>query len=511
MKLNKFGYTLMVFGLALPFLFAACASKMKLDKVKTDEMESIYRTGNSVKVLSAIQKYKAHGITKEQLKAFSEEFDAVDYSHSELIRFCEESMSVPTLHQFFADALYGYEEREVFADMNKNRIDSLMMDYNKCVYLKDAIKDFFKSIDCDDYTYNQLDYYYHYSNSNDLTAIFDSLLKAKKSDIYDEISEMSIKELAEYYKENDTNVSFLKNTIEESALGNLEEEDFRFISQVHNCFKNTDLSQIIEPIYSSRREDLLQFVTNSLEDALQSEKDMIQYLCETAKNDVAKYIEEKADVIIEKCEERIDYGFIKEGKEKGFINAAVDYENDMLYEYTDFVNKTVSKEISETIINALVDTRILSFISFSQETRKDLIENLFFESVLYPVADITELQNISSKQVKINGNSIDEIEHIKNENSKIDKIFNRADFYMSSLEVNPYVAGAIGAAGFVVGIINARKEAKQTQKCLSEFKYKMISALQKYYDKMIDVEFSQLESANSISQEQFKNVIYENF
>ena len=150
---------------------------------------------------------------------------------------------------------------------------------------------------------------------------FDSLLKAKKSDIYDEISEMSIKELAEYYKENDTNVSFLKNTIEESALGNLEEEDFRFISQVHNCFKNTDLSQIIEPIYSSRREDLLQFVTNSLEDALQSEKDMIQYLCETAKNDVAKYIEEKADVIIEKCEERMDYGFIKEGKEKGFINA----------------------------------------------------------------------------------------------------------------------------------------------------------------------------------------------
>ena len=162
--------------------------------------------------------------------------------------------------------------------------------------------------------------------------------------------------------------------------------------------------------YIKEKEDLLQFVTNSLEDALQSEKDMIQYLCETAKNDVAKYIEEKADVIIEKCEERIDYGFIKEGKEKGFVNAAVDYENDMLYEYTDFVNKTVSKEISETIINALVDTKILTFISFSQETRKDLVENLFFEFVLYPVADITELQNITSKQAKINGNSIEEIE-----------------------------------------------------------------------------------------------------
>ena len=462
-------------------------------------------------MLSAIRDFIKHGITTKQLDAFSEWFDVVDYSHTELILFCDESTPVPELHQFFSDVLYDYEAREVFADMRKNKLDSLLIDYGKCVNFKDTIKGFFNAIDCDDYTYNQLDYYYHLNDFVDLIPIFDSLVKTKKSDIYDELSEMSMQEMAEYYNENKSDISFLKTTIEESVLGDLDEEDFRFVSQAHKCFRNTELSLQIDSIYYSRRNELMPIVTKSLDDSFKSEKDQIQYLCESVKNDIAKYVEEKADIILEKCNERMDYGFIKESKEQGLGQAVANYMGGELYEYTDFVNKTVSKELSATEINQMINSKLLEFVSFSNETRNILVDNLFFNPVDLPSSDFTELAGYTKEQINADGNAIELIEHIKNRNSNIDYYSNCLDLTLGALELNPVVAGVMAVIGMSSGIFISVREAKQTQRYLAEFKSKLVEDVIRFYDKKTEDKFMQLDSINSMSQKQFKNIVYENF
>lgn len=505
-----FGLGLFIIILSAIFI-ESCASKKKIDKDKIKATDETFRIGNPKKVLSAIRNFIKHGITTEQLDAFSKWFDAVDYSHTELIRFCDESAPIPELHHFFLDVLYDYEAREVFADMRKNKLDSLLIDYGKCVNFKDTIKGFFNAVDCDDYTYNQLDCYYHLNNFVDLMPVFDSLVKTKKSDIYDELSEMSMQEMAEYYNENKSDISFLKNTIEESVLGDLEEEDFRFVSQAHKCFRNTDLSERIDSIYTNRRMELLPVVTKSVNDVFIFEKDMLQYMCEDAKNNIAKYIEEKADIIVEKCNERMDYGFLKESKEQGLGQAVANYMGGELYEYTDFVNKTVSKELSATEINQMINSKLLEFVSFSNETRSKLVDNLFFDPIDFPSNDLAELACYSVEQINADGNSIESIEHIKNRNSDIDYYSNCLDLTLGALELNPVVAGVMAVIGMGSGIFISVREAKQTQRYLAEFKSKLVEDVIRFYDKKIEDKFLQLDSINSVSQKQFKNIVYENF
>ena len=159
----------------------------------------------------------------------------------------------------------------------------------------------------------------------------------------------------------------------------------------------------------------------------------------------------------------------------------------------------------------MINSKLLEFVSFSNETRNILVDNLFFNPVDLPSSDFTELAGYTKEQINADGNAIELIEHIKNRNSNIDYYSNCLDLTLGALELNPVVAGVMAVIGMSSGIFISVREAKQTQRYLAEFKSKLVEDVIRFYDKKTEDKFMQLDSINSMSQKQFKNIVYENF
>jgi hypothetical protein len=78
-------------------------------------------------------------------------------------------------------------------------------------------------------------------NDVNATIFFDSLLLNKQTITIDSLSNLSIAEVGEFYKENSHEHDYLKTILRETYFSDVQSLDYRNRKTLYNAFKDTDL------------------------------------------------------------------------------------------------------------------------------------------------------------------------------------------------------------------------------------------------------------------------------
>ena len=242
-------------------------------------------------------------------------------------------------------------------------------------------------------------------NDVNATIFFDSLLLNKQTITIDSLSNLSIAEVGEFYKENSREHDYLKTILRETYFSDVQSLDYRNRKTLYNAFKDTDLSSDIEQPYHELRDSLLSEIKGVLIPYFNSEREMLTQIEEVVRYESQKYVDAGIEKIISAANEKNDRGLFK----KIFQRESMDN-----YSFKEYVNGVINKTYDYTHIEKLTKDRLSEYITFSNQLRAmmfnqyfpdDKNQNIYFpDSVLKNQLvwvigrdDVSEIQSIKNK------------------------------------------------------------------------------------------------------------------
>lgn len=242
-------------------------------------------------------------------------------------------------------------------------------------------------------------------NDVNATIFFDSLLLNKQTITIDSLSNLSIAEVGEFYKENSREHDYLKTILRETYFSDVQSLDYRNRKTLYNAFKDTDLSSDIEQPYHELRDSLLSEIKGVLIPYFNSEREMLTQIEEVVRYESQKYVDAGIEKIISAANEKNDRGLFK----KIFQRESMDN-----YSFKEYVNGVINKTYDYTHIEKLTKDRLSEYITFSNQLRAmmfnqyfpdDKNRNIYFpDSVLNNQLvwvigrdDVSEIQSIKNK------------------------------------------------------------------------------------------------------------------
>ena len=242
-------------------------------------------------------------------------------------------------------------------------------------------------------------------NDVNATIFFDSLLLNKQTITIDSLSNLSIAEVGEFYKENSREHDYLKTILRETYFSDVQSLDYRNRKTLYNAFKDTDLSSDIEQPYHELRDSLLSEIKGVLIPYFNSEREMLTQIEEVVRYESQKYVDAGIEKIISAANEKNDRGLFK----KIFQRESMDN-----YSFKEYVNGVINKTYDYTHIEKLTKDRLSEYITFSNQLRAMMfnqyfsddkkrniyIPNSVLENQLVWVIgrdDVSEIQSIKNK------------------------------------------------------------------------------------------------------------------
>ena len=242
-------------------------------------------------------------------------------------------------------------------------------------------------------------------NDANATIFFDSLLLNKQTITIDSLSNLSIAEVGEFYKENSSEHDYLKTILRDAYFSDVQSLDYRNRKTLYNAFKDTDLSSDIAQPYHELRDSLLSEIKGVLIPYFNSEREMLTQIEEVVRYESQKYIDDGIEKIITAANEKNDRGLFK----KIFKREAMDS-----FSFKEYVNDVINKTYDYTHIEKLTKDRISEYITSSNQLRAmmfnqyfsdDKNQNIYFpDSVLKNQLvwvigrdDVSEIQSIKNK------------------------------------------------------------------------------------------------------------------
>lgn len=178
-------------------------------------------------------------------------------------------------------------------------------------------------------------------NDAEATIFFDSLLLNKQTITIDSLSNLSIAEVGEFYKENSSEHDYLKTILRDAYFSDVQSLDYRNRKTLYNAFKDTDLSSDIVQPYHELRDSLLSEIKGVLIPYFNSEREMLTQIEEVVRYESQKYIDDGIEKIITAANEKNDRGLFK----KIFKREAMDS-----FSFKEYVNDVINKTYDYTQI-----------------------------------------------------------------------------------------------------------------------------------------------------------------
>ena len=241
-------------------------------------------------------------------------------------------------------------------------------------------------------------------NDVNATIFFDSLLLNKQTITIDSLSNLSIAEVGEFYKENSREHDYLKTILRETYFSDVQSLDYRNRKTLYNAFKDTDLSSDIEQPYHELRDSLLSEIKGVLIPYFNSEREMLTQIEEVVRYESQKYVDAGIEKIISAANEKNDRGLFK----KIFKREEIDS-----YSFKEYINDIINKTYDYTHIEKLTGDRISEYIISSNKLRSMLFNQYFSDN---NSKNIYISDTVINKQLvwMIGRGEVEEIQSIKN-------------------------------------------------------------------------------------------------
>lgn len=246
-------------------------------------------------------------------------------------------------------------------------------------------------------------------NDVNATIFFDSLLLNKQTITIDSLSNLSIAEVGEFYKENSREHDYLKTILRETYFSDVQSLDYRNRKTLYNAFKDTDLLSDIEQPYHELRDSLLSEIKGVLIPYFNSEREMLTQIEEVVRYESQKYVDAGIEKIISAANEKNDRGLFK----KIFQRESMDN-----YSFKEYVNGVINKTYDYTHIEKLTKDRLSEYITFSNQLRAMMFNQYFSDDKkrnIYIPNSVLENQLVWV----IGRDDVNEIQSIKNKGTAL--------------------------------------------------------------------------------------------
>lgn len=380
------------------------------------------------------------------------------------------------------------EEEIIEEHLIDNNIEALIDDCIRYPNYNNQIANYLLyDIDYSDADYSLLlQYQHHAKHDSILKSGYEILVSKKEEQILSNISEMSLSEVANYYKNHTSEQIFLRPILCNAFTKIIDTLQYTEIKTIYNTFSTTDIGDSLAPHYIEAREIIRTKITKSISDYGEIEKNLKDYYLEKTKEELNLYIANSIEPFIEDLFGK-DLPRKKEKVENRF-NTSFD-KNFSKYQMANIVNSNIKELVS--IINAGRS----SFIEGLSETT--------VESTLYYIPDI-------DNYIKT--------DYTKRENLAelytISEIQNRVDWKglvlgAASLFTGGWAGLALTVLDIHHGVKNVKGKAAEALPYIRSF----ISKTQDYLEDMsnyyITNGYYTYDSKNSTATKSFKKIAYE--
>jgi len=380
------------------------------------------------------------------------------------------------------------EEEIIDEHLSRNDIEALIED---CIKYHDYSTPVVNYLLYDiDYTNADYSLLIHYQNLAQHDSVlyngYESLIIQKEEKILDYVSKLDIDGIADYYKTNPSEQSFLRPVLCDAFLTIIDTLQYVDIKTLYNSFEKTDIGDSIAPYYIEMREAIKPVITTSYKAYCATEKEIVDYYKEKAEEELDLYVSSHIETFIEalfdkdlpRKQEKINEKF-----KSSFYNSFS--TNSMM----DIVNTNITELTS--VLNA-------GRIDFIESLSEEVVDNARFTipyEVSYIKNDFPQVMNISDLY-------------------KISEIQHRIDWFGLVLGAASFFTG--GWAGLALslldihhGVKDVKGKAAEALPYIQSFVTKTQTYLEDVSSYCITEGFSQYDRKSVQSSNNFEEVIYE--
>ena len=255
------------------------------------------------------------------------------------------------------------EEEIIENHLISNNIEALIED---CVIYPDyncqVANYLLNDIDYSLTNYSQLLHYQQLAQHDSiLYAGYEFLVHQKEEQILSAVSEMTLNEIANYYKTNISEQSFLRPVLCNAFIGIIDTLQYTEIRTLYQTFSATDIGDSIAPFYFEIREAIRPQITKSYENYCENEEEVRDYYIEKTKDELDLYIANSMELFIDDIF----------SKDLPRDNAKV----------KDAFDVSFNKYFSKTQISSIVNSNIEELVSIINSGRYSFLEELSDETV----------------------------------------------------------------------------------------------------------------------------------
>lgn len=379
--------------------------------------------------------------------------------------------------------------------------------YSLIMYYEDAppkksvqVANYIYDYDYSNVSYNTINRYAQAAQYNAyIEDFFNTILEEKKAQTLDELSKMSLEQVADFYNKNSDKYDFLQEVLRDVYFSNLDSLDYHSLKTLYQAFKTTDFSSIIEAPYMKLRNSLLTDIMAAFDPCFKSEKEILKQIEDVVRYEVQQYLDSGLHTIVHQLNIKNDRGMFK----KIFKREAMDN-----YSFKKYANETINKVYNYSYIERLIKERIVEYLSSSKEIRSMLF-NQYFNDVLYDNIYISNDILQSHLVWEIGRQDVNNIQSIKNMGTAL-----TVGSVTLGVAAGIVSAGALAPIAFVADVadfaygMGQDSQINKAMEALANTIYQDSSMCLEYY---INDIFSQLYNNQEITANNIKKIFYEEF
>ena len=391
------------------------------------------------------------------------------------------------------ELVYNYypptrEENIIDEHLSKNNIEALIKDCIKFQDYSTPIANYLLyEIDYTNVDYSLLVHYQDLAKQDSvLYNGYESLIIQKEEKILDYISNLDIDGVADYYKKNPSERSFLRPVLCEAYLTIIDTLQYVDIKKLYKSFSKTDIGDSIAPYYIEMREAIKPVITNSYESYCATEKEIKEYYEEKAKEELDLFISSRMESFIEAL---FDKDLPRKQEKINEMFTSSFYHGFPTSSLIDIVNNNITE------LTSVLNAGRIDFIESISEEVGDKSRFTIPHEVNYIKNNFPKTMNISDLY-------------------KISEIQNRTDWFGLVLGAASFLTG--GWAGLALSALDIHHGVKDVKGKAAEvlpYIQSFVTNVQTYLEDMssyyVTEGFSLYDRKSRQSSNNFKEVIYE--
>ncbi len=259
------------------------------------------------------------------------------------------------------------EEEIIFGNYKDGDVKSLINNLAEYPFYRNLVEDYlFTRTDYSKVSYSMLKEYMELS-ANDYKSyeFFDSLRIEREEEVLASLTDLSISEVGDFYRNNAVEHSYLHDEIRNSYFSDIDSLDYTSLKLLYNSFDDTDLQNIVSPRYHSLRDSLLAEITPVMNVYFDQEKQMlddIEYSLLAYSDD---FFQGGVNVVITSLMEKNNRGIMK----KIFRRERMDE-----YSFEEYALKLINDNLNPAAIVEAVNNNMDEYLSSISRYRSEICD-----------------------------------------------------------------------------------------------------------------------------------------